>query len=562
MTFFEKAGVDPVTFEILRHRLFAINDEAAATLRLVSGSPVANEAYDFNTGVMDAAGGVFVLGIYIGIHSISLEHVVKYILAEYGDNPGINPGDMFLCNDPYYGAMHQSDVVCVSPVFCGKELVAWTGAAIHQVDVGGSVRGSQCSLGAESIFQEATPIPPIKLVEKGVVRKDLKQAYLRHSRMPQVVELDLRAKIAANNTARRRIEELVNEYGVETVRKVIAAISDYTELMFRERLKDLPDGSWKHHYYMEYQDKVYPCHMTLTKKGEKLVFDFTGTAKQAPAVINCTLPGARGGILVALLQYLCYDIPWSPAGIERTIEVIAEPGTLVNATWPAGMGKSTTGGIQAAIQLSAICLAKMLAASEKYEDRLMAGWIGGFGTQELFGADQRGDPFGAVFLESMVGGSGASSIADGVDTGGMLHSIACCKANVETYEFRYPVLYLYSRQQTDSGGAGKFRGGMGFSAMYMSYGVKEIPWCLMLRFSPESAEATGVVGGYPGGSSVFAFKRKSNIRKLFEKGSMPGSLDDIEGKLELPPAAHISKLGRDDVWIRQNDGGGGYGDPL
>ncbi|MDP2719613.1 MAG: hydantoinase B/oxoprolinase family protein [Dehalococcoidia bacterium] len=562
MSIFDKINIDPVTFEILRHRLFAINDEAAATLRLVSGSPVANEAFDFNTGIMDADGGVCVLGIYIGIHAISIEDVTRYIAVEYKDNPGIGPDDMFICNDPYLGAMHQSDVVLTAPIHYNGELIAWTGAVIHQVDVGGSVRGSQCSLGAESIFQEAPPMPPLKIIEKGVLRKDIKQEYLRRSRLPDVVELDLRAKIAANNTTKKRILETIKEYGADTVKAAIAAIREYTEMRFRERLKELPDGTWRHTYCLEYENKVYPCHMSMEKSGDHLVFDLAGTADQAPAVVNCTYAGAKAGIVVALLQYLCYDMPWSPAGIEKAIEVKSKPGTILSVRWPGGISKSTTGGVQASMQLASVCLGKLLSSSKNYLDRVMAGWVGGFGTLELFGTNQRDEPFGSVLLESLVGGSGATAFADGVDTGGMLHSISCCKANAETYEFRYPFIYIFSRQQTDSGGAGKYRGGMGYSSIYVPHKVEKIPWCLLLTFNPENSESSGLMGGYPGGGVVFSFKRNSDILDSFKKGVMPGEMTEIQGKLEKVPPQLITEIGPRDVLFRQTAGGGGYGDPL
>lgn len=562
MSIFDKIKIDPVTFEILRHRLFAINDEAAATLRLVSGSPVANEAYDFNTGIMDADGGVCVLGIYIGIHATSMEDVVKYIIKELKDNPGIGPDDMFICNDPYMGAAHQSDVVLVAPIFYKGELIAWTGAAIHQVDVGGPTRGSQCSLGADSIYQEAPPMPPMRIIEKGVIRKDIKAEYLRRSRLPDVVELDLRAKIASNNTAKKRVLETIEEYGVPTVKAAIEGIREYAETRFRERLKELPDGCWSHTYTLEYEGKAYPCHMRMEKQGDHLLFDLAGTARQAPSVVNCTFSGTRGGIIVALLQYLCYDIPWSPAGVERAVEIKAEPGTILNVSWPGGVSKSTTGGVQAAVQLAAMCIAQLMASSETYMDRVMAGWIGGFGTMEMFGVNQRGEQYGSVLLEAIVGGSGATPISDGVDTAGMVQSISCCKANAETYEFRYPFLYVFSRQQTDSGGAGKFRGGMGYSAMYVPHKVESIPWCLLLTFNPENSESTGLLGGYPGGSVVYAFKRSSEIAELFKKGIVPSELKEIQGKSEIVPPTLITEICKADVLFRQTAGGGGYGDPI
>jgi len=147
----ESVRLDPITAEILMSRLSAINDEAAMTMRLVSGSPVANEAYDMNVGLMDANGDCFAIGMYITIHALALSHTVKDILAEYADDPGIHPGDVFMSNDPYVGACHQMDVAVVAPIFFGDTLVAWTGSTVHQIDLGGPVEG-QVQFGAQSIL--------------------------------------------------------------------------------------------------------------------------------------------------------------------------------------------------------------------------------------------------------------------------------------------------------------------------------------------------------------------------------------------------------------------------
>ncbi len=562
MSFFEQTKIDPITFEILRHRLFAINDEAAATLRAVSGSPVANEAYDFNTGITNARGEVVATGIYVGVHAITLETIIKGLLAAgYAENPGIRPGDMFICNDPYWGAAHQNDVALVAPIFWEDEIVAWTGVAVHQIDVGGIVRGSQSCIGADSIYQEGPPMPPVKIVENNVVRRDIKEQYLRRCRFPQLVELDLRAKIAANNTTIARVRELVKEYGVSETKHAIDAIIDYVEFRLRERLRELPDGVWRHVTYLEYEGQTHRCNLTLRKERDKLIFDLTGSSPQARAVANCCAAATRGAILTVLLQYLCYDMPWSAGAVMRVTEVKTDPGTVVDAKWPAGVSKGTTAAAQAVIVLTSICTSKMMASSEPLRHRAMAGWMGGIWSQEVSGRDEKGQPFNCVLLESMVGGGGAMPDKDGIDTAGMLHAVGCCKANVETTESRYPVIYLYSRQEKDTGGPGRFRGGTGYGAMYMLHGINEA-MNLVLGFTPENTESRGMAGGYPGGSAVFALKQNSDIYQSFEKGIMPGELSELKGEAALLPPAYLGKLAKGDVWARQNSGGGGFGDPL
>ncbi len=553
--------IDPVTFEILRHRMWGINDEAGATLRLVSGSPVANEAFDYNTAIMNAKGEVMAIGAYITLHAISLEQIVKDILEEYGDNPGIHEDDMFFCNDPYVGAMHQSDVAVVAPVHWNGELIAWTGAVIHQVDMGGPGRG-QVSIGATSIFEEAPVFPPLKLVEKGTLLKDVERSYLRRSRLPELLGLDLKAKIACNNVAKRRIKELCELKGVDTIKAVIVEIINYTENRLRSRLKELPDGTWRHISFLDYEQKIYETHLAMTKGGDSLTFDFTGTSPQAAAVINCTYAGLRAAILTILLEYLCYDMPWCPAGAMRTCGIVSQPGTVIHARWPAGVCKATTAGSWAVVNTSSACLSKMLAASDKYRNRAMAVWKGSSIVEELFGVNQRGDNFGATILDFMAGGGGARVYKDGIDTGGFLSSVACAVANAETYEFRYPMLYLSRRQEADTGGPGKFRGGVAMRTMYICHGADEIAHKVIHGMGLRQPDSVGINGGYPANTHVAVLKRATDVEEEMKQGRLPQDMDEVSGKLEVMPAMIDTPFRRGDVYSGRGMGGGGYGDPI
>ncbi|MDP2663351.1 MAG: hydantoinase B/oxoprolinase family protein, partial [Dehalococcoidia bacterium] len=428
--------IDPITFEVLRHRLWAINDEAGSTIKRISGSPIATEAYDFNTGILNAQGDMLIIGVYITTHASVQDIIIKNILKDYAENPGIGEDDMFITNDPYYGALHQSDVTLVAPIHWKGELVAWCGCTIHQIDVGGPVPGS-FAVGAHSIYEEPPPIPPMKIVEGGVLRRDLEREYLRRSRTPALVGLDLRAQIAANNVAKTRTLQLIESYGIDTVRAVMDRMMDYVAARFRDRLKELPDGIWKHVSFVEHdglEDKVYPCWLTATKSGDRLTLDFTEAAAQAPALINGCYSGLRGGIMSSVLPMLCYDMPWSPAGLWRAIDLKTKKGTMVDAEWPAGVSMAPISACWAARVAVNVCLGKMLAASDTLRDHAMASWQGAWPGQNLAGINQRGEPFGTMILDSMAGGSGARTWKDGVDTGGILSSLGSATANVETNE--------------------------------------------------------------------------------------------------------------------------------
>lgn len=558
--------LDPVTFEVLRHRLWAINDEGAATLRRVSGSPVATEILDFNTSIMNARGDSVLIGVYIGAHAISQQFIVQKILAEYLENPGVEEDDMFICSDPYSGALHQNDITVVAPIHWQGELIAWTGATIHMVDVGGMAKGSQACIGADSIYQEAPPIPPLRIIERGRLRKDIEEDVLIRGRTRDLNALDLRAEVAGCSVAKQRLKELIGRYGVDTFALALEEIIRYTETMLRARLRELPDGTWRHTSYVDYDDgtltKLYPGKVAMTKRGDSLLFDFAGTAGQAPAVFNCGYSGTLSAILISVLVNLCYDIPWSPAGALKALEVKVEPGTILNPIWPAGCCKATTGAAFMTTHLTSMPIAKMLLASDQYRGHAMAMWMGGNPTQELHGIDQRGQPFGATILDVFAGGGGARSFKDGIDTGGFTRSLSCAVSNIETYEFNYPLLYLYRRQQCDSGGPGRYRGGAGVNTMYTVHGVDRIDTTVLHTFAAQQPEATGIGGGYPAASCSFVINRASAIESWFRQGRMPDELEQVEGRVEVQPPLIITDLGRGDIYRCTTSGGGGFGDPL
>jgi len=553
--------LDVSTFEILRHRLWYINDEGALTISRLSGSPVATEVFDMNTGIMTERGDLVYIDTFICAQATTLAPHVRYLLQNYADNPGFMPGDVFLCNDPYVSVCHQNCVQVVGPVHWKDRLVGWAGASLHVIDVGGPTFG-QVQLEAADIYGEQPLVGPIKVVEQGRFRKDVEVTYLRNSRLPDLLALDLRAKVAAVQTIRRRLDETFHEFGVETVLAAMQDVIDYTERRLRARLRELPDGTWRHRGYIEFGEKLYDCQVTMTKEGDHLVFDFRESADQAPAVVNCAVNGLIGGVLAAVMFYLCWDIPWSPAGVERVATIKSRPGSIVHASPPAGVSKSTTTAIWEVRNLACITLGKMLAASERYRSRTMAGWQGVKALEELYGVDSAGERFGGPILDGMAGGGGALSHRDGIDTGGMTSSLRATIANVESHELRNPILFLSRRQTTDSGGPGQFRGGAGLSMLYVVHGVNEIPTKILHTFGIEQPESPGLFGGYPSSTNHFAILRDSDVRDQFGAGHVPQSLEDLSGELEVFGAYAVTSQGSRDVYRSASMGGGGYGDPI
>ena len=555
--------LDPITFEVIRHRLWAINDEAGTTIKLISGSPVANEAYDFNTGILSAIGDMAIMGIYISSHACVQGEVVKHILKDYAENPGIEEGDIFLCNDPYYGALHQPDITVVAPIHYKGKLMAWCGCTLHHIDVGGPVSGGW-AVGAASVFDEAPVMPPFKLVEKGVMRKDLERLLVRRSRFPEIFSLDIRSQIAAINVTRDRFKKLVDTYSAEAVESTIDGIINYVDTKFRTRLKELPDGIFRHISYIEHdgiEDKVYACPLTLTKQGDKIILDYTEASKQAPGLINACVGGLKGAVLSFVLPILCYDIPWCPAAVLRSLEFRTTPGTLVDATWPAGISSATAAALWAGRVDVNVCLAKMMAASPEYRDKLMSTWAGAFAIWTFDAVGHSGQRVGGMAMDLM-GGAGARSSKDGINTGGILSSLTLSVGNVETYEFLYPLMYLYRREVADSGGPGMFRGGVAGDNALIPYETPGPMSITAFTHGMEQSTSAGVCGGYAGGTTQYHLKRKTNAKELLEQRKLPQSLFELEGQIEPMPAKTRTYLGTGDVLRTIQTGGGGYGDPL
>ena len=560
-------ALDPLTYEVIRHRLTSITEEMGEALKRMSGSVVVTDCNDFDAAIMDEVGDVVQVGLYNTELAASLDMAANWTLRNRCERPGIAAGDMFLCNDPWVGGgLHQNDTSLFAPLFVDGELFCWTGAVAHQVDLGGVSPGSW-SVGATDVFWESLPTPPVKIVEGGEIRADIEDVWLRRSRVPKLVALDLRAKIGANNVAHERLQALCNKYGADTVKAVMRRTLDDAESRLRAKLLEIPDGSWS---AVAHQDSarsgdrgIYKIELTLTKSGDHLVFDFTGTDPQVDGLINCTFAGLRGGIMPVLLTMLCGDLPWAPGGIYRCIEIISEPGTINNCTFPAGIGKASVASGWATTNVATECLAGMLDTHPEHRKRLMSVCCGTWDFALLAGVDQRGGGFVTMLCDSMAGGLGARTDSDGVDTGGLACIPMGRVADVEMNEFAFPMLYLWRREEADSGGAGRFRGGVGASSCFIPHD-SPLGGVHLVVSAPGKALplAGGLSGGMPAGTQHDVLLRSTDILAQFAAGRIPASLSDLSGDTELLPSHHETDLGPADVYYTHWQGGGGYGDPL
>ncbi len=555
--------VDPVTFEVLRHRLWMINDEQGRIATQISGSPVVYEAYDFNSSLLTPEGDSIFVGIYTTRLSLSLHIAAKWIIKHLADNPGFAEGDAFITNDPWAGASHMNDFLMVAPIFWEGQMVAWTGIAMHEVDVGGPNPGS-FTVGAKDVFGEGPIITPIKLVERGVVRKDIEAAVVRNSRTPELNALDLRARLAAINRTRESIHDIVARYGKDTFLAVQAQIIEFSRRAFARRLSELPDGEWREQGLMDHdgnENRLYDFKLAMRKQGDRLVFDYTGTSPQAPGMINCTRVGLEGGTMSAILPTLCYDMPWCPAGIMQQLDIISEEGTINNARHPAAVSMATVAAAYFTGMVACNTIAKMLAASERYQDEPQANW----GTpcfSTLSGRRENGQPFTGMLLDKG-GGGGSRTYKDGLDAGGTYGSPASSIANVETNERIYPILYVYRKFGQDTGGPGKYRGGTGTEVMIVPHRTKDPIDMTVLGYGSTHPDPRGLYGGMPGSVNVQLLLKDADVRQQFRQGHVPRDLEETGfTRAHSTASKELVRIDVGDAILLGASGGGGFGDPL
>lgn len=561
------SSLDPLTYEVVRHRLVSITDEMGDAIKQMSGSVVVTDCNDFGAGILDEVGETVQVGLYNMQLASSLDMAARWTLAHRSANPGINPGDQFLLNDPWIGGgLHQNDVTVLAPLFYDGELFGWTAAVAHQVDLGGVSPGSW-SVDGHDVFAESIPIPPMKIVEGGTMREDLEDVYLRRSRVPRLIALDLRAKIGSNNVAHARLTALIDKYGADTVKAVMKRMMNDAETQLRAKLRQLPDGDWS---AVAHQDgarvgdqDIYKIVVTMRKRGDSLEFDFTGTDPQVDGIINCTLAGIRGGIMPILLTMLCPDIPWAPGGIWRPISIVSEPGTMNNCTFPAGIGKASVNSAWSTQNAVSETVAQLLGTHPELAKSAMSVCSGTFDLCLLAGVDQRGAGFVTMLCDSMAGGLGAKVDSDGVDTGGENCIPMGRLADVEINEFSFPMLYLWRREELDSGGPGRWRGGVGASSCFIPYDSPVHGVHLVVSATGKTVpQAPGLAGGYPAATQWDVLVRDTTVRDQLAGGVIPRDLGDLGGTAQELPTHLETDLSDADVYFTHWQGGGGMGDPL
>lgn len=559
------ADLDPITFEVLSTKLWNINEEHADTIQRVSGSPVVVDNYDFNTCIMTEVGEPFLFAPYIQYFAGAAEFIVKYTLENRSKNPGIAPGDIFISNDCLIAGSHQMDVGVYAPVFVGDELFCWVFNACHARDVGGVEPGGFCIQG-ESIYWDPPMMRAVKLADSEGIRSDVEDTFLRFSRIPHMLALELRSQIAGVVRARARIEGLFERYSPDTVKNTMHKLIDDTEAAVSRRLARVPDGRWTDIVYcggaFPGDRDVYRTVVTLEKRGDDLYFDNHGTDPQV-AAFNCGFGQWRSAIGCALVHMLAYDHKLCVSGVLRRAHFDADIGTLSSVDRDGAFSTLHT-QLLSIFQAEKV-IGKMLFPDREQREHLMgtsmlstAGWVTHSGT------DQWGSPFATVTLDHSAGGTGAFATRDGIDQGGTTFWPKSEIPDVEANEGFFPILYLYRRGALNCG-HGKYRGGNGIAFALTGHGTDDQSYSTVSALASTPVQS-GVSGGHFASSGYFYGVEGSNLREWFAAGRVPSTHEDIASLDGEGTELEVKALGRSlserDIIEQIVFGGGGYGDPI
>jgi N-methylhydantoinase B len=559
--------IDPVTFEVIRNRLWSSNLAHGETLARISGSPVF-QALDFNLGICTEDAELVINAPFIQNLSLGAPLAMRYIMESLGENPGIDEGDIFVTNDCWIGAIHQMDVLVAAPVFVDGRIFAWVSNAGHQYDLGGNTPGGWTQ-NATDVFQDPVMFSPFKLVEAGVLREDLDRMYCRHSRVPELVALDLRAQLSGVRYAAREIKAACEEFGASTVKAAMRRILDNAERSFREKMERIPDGTWSETYYVDEKvpgDRhVYRLQFNLKKQGDHLIVDNKGTDPQEDGPIGFVFAAFLGGVFGGIATSLLSEHLFAVGGAERAIELNPTPGLLNCIDWPAPVAGGVMNSTGHMVTISA-ALARMMSCDPELKDEIV-GPQNGWANLTLDAINDRGEYQGTGLFESTAAGSSGKWNRDGTDTNGVNWSPLMPLLNAEELEQYFPLVYLYRYERPDGGGAGRFRGGTGLDVALSPYRSREFRPATNVAGAGVSTSGSnaGLMGGYPVPTTRFMLRSHTNLLQLFSERQMLTDVEDLqagESKLLRGKSDADTEMVPGDVLEFSFGGGAGFGDPL
>ena len=559
---------DPIEFELFKNALFGVADEMALTVFRTTYSGVLKDNMDYSTAMFDGAGVLVAQGLTLPGHLGSMPTAMESVQETFAGD--IHEGDVFVFNDPFRGGMHLPDVFVFKPIFTAAEalpldggglgggdrdgrlnlaansppprpspiegegavtLIAWACAVCHHTDVGGRVPGSNASDSTE-IYQEGLRIPPLKLYDRGARNETLFALIETNLRVPVKVFGDLRAQLAACHIAEAALIELAARYGNAKLQEYMTELVDYAERMTRAALSELPDGVYD---FLDHIDDdgidvgvPIPLKVTITKTGDRIHADWTGTAQQVKGAINNTLSYTKSATYCGIRSILPQNIPTNE-GVFRAITVEAPQGTIANMVLPgACAARGLTGFRMVDCMFGA--LAKMLP------DRVFAASDGGNTGVSIGGYHADRSPF--IYVDFTCCAWGGRPDADGLDGNSNIYANMASQP-IEVTETEQPLQITAYEFIQDAMGPGKYRGGAPFRREYKLLAEEAI---LQVRSDRRDFRPYGLYGGGPGKPS----------QNFLNPGSDPALL----------PSKLTMNIKKGDLFRHEVAGAGGWGDPL
>ncbi len=471
--------MDPITLSVLASSLTGVAEEMSAALVRTAYSPNIKERRDCSSAVFDVQGNMVAQAENIPVHLGAMPFSVQAVVQAYAD---WTPGDVALVNDPYRGGAHLPDITCVAPVFHDGRPLAYVAVRAHHADVGGMTPGS-LPAAAQEIFQEGLVLPPVKLWRAGKLDEDLMRLILANVRTPRERRGDLRAQLAAVHTGTQRMEELADRHGACELLQGFSALMDHAERRMKAALCSLPSGSWA---FTDSLDEGILVSARLLRRNEAVTVDFTGSSPQVMAPVNAPFAVTASAVYFALRAALDPGLPPN-AGAWRPVHIVAPPGTVVHARWPAAVGGGN-------LELSQRIVDVMLGAlAQALPDRVPAACQGTMNNLTIGGIDPRsGEPY--TFYETLGGGFGGRPDRRGID-GVHSHMTNTLNTPVEALEVAYPLRVEWYGFREGSGGRGRFDGGEG---LRRDLRILDHTATVSLLSDRRQGQPYGVDGGEPG----------------------------------------------------------------
>jgi N-methylhydantoinase B len=534
--------MDPVAVNIMDSTMVSICREMGIVLMKTAYSTIFSEALDFTCGLANMDGDLMAVADYCPSQIGGLPHLVKSCLREIPASE-IEEGDVILHNDPYRGGLHTPEHTFFKPIFVEGELMGFAVAIGHIQEVGGMVPGGFCGEATE-IFHEGIRVPPIKIKKRGKDSVEVWKLLLANVRTPRANYGDLCALIAAVDLGELRTVQVIEKYGKALFRETIRDLLDYSERRMRAELEAIPDGIYPFKDYIESdgvdEERTYVIEVEVHKFGSGIGIDYAGSSVQAKGPINATLGVATSAAYNAVLHMTDPSIPRN-SGCFRPIRVLAPPGTIVNVDYPA---PEVGGNTETHPRIVGTILGAMANA---VPNRTMAA-EGGTHSNFVFGGvdAETGDYFICYDIAGV--GWGGRAFADGNDGVDSING-NCRPTPIEVFETRFPWRVEYLAFDTDSGGAGKFRGGVGYTKQMIC--LNEEVTCSQMTdrhlFAP-----WGLYGGSPGGLGATLVLKAGNAKWQ--------DMREAYGKKSTSRYSNV-RIRKGDRLRLVSPGGGGYGEP-